>query len=335
MISGGSIPIYAASGGDIVDVRGSSTVEPFASLAAEDVEGANVKVESGGSGAGLKAFCESSDLTKAPDIANASRAIKASERALCKKNGVTFIELPLGKDGIAIATSINGVKMPLTLRDIFLAMAARVPNPDGSKTLMDNPYTQWNHIRSSLPKIFIDILGAPDSSGTFDALLSLGMEGGCKTYQWIKDLKKTDKKRYKLICHSVRKDGSYQKQGENDNLIVQKLVKNPHAVGVFGYSYLVNNTSKIQGNSIGGFEPTFDNILSGDYPLARPLFMYIREKSLQDPVLGPQIKAYLLHITDEGSWGTSDEEDGSLVDIGLIPHPLEERKKYRKLIESL
>ncbi|MCW8835127.1 MAG: substrate-binding domain-containing protein, partial [Rhodospirillales bacterium] len=182
-------------------------------------------------------------------------------------------------------------------------------------------YKKWSDIDPSLPAVAIEVLGPPPTSGTRDAFAELAMEGGCKTFGWIKDMKKTDKNRYKAVCHSIREDGGYVEAGENDVLIVKKLEANPDAFGIFGYSFLDQNGDKVQGSTIDGSNPTFENIASGKYPVSRPLFMYVKKAHVGKV---PGITEFLAEFTSENAWG----EEGYLADKGLIPMPEAERAKY-------
>ena len=307
---------------DQIQIVGSSTVYPFSTKVAENfgrtTQFKTPVVESTGSGGGLKLFCGGVGVEH-PDITNSSRAIKSSEVELCKRNGVTEVtEVKIGYDGIVIANSKSARRVNLTRRQIFLALAKEVPN--GSGGLQPNPYTTWSQIDSSLPSTKIEVLGPPPTSGTRDAFVELAMEGGCKTWDWIADVKNSDKNRYKAICHTVREDGAYVEAGENDNLIVQKLEANKNAYGIFGYSFLDQNADKVQGSLIDGVQPTFENIASGDYPVSRPLFFYV--KKAHAGVI-PGIHEFVKEFTSDRSWG----DDGYLSDAGLIPMPVDERSK--------
>ncbi len=321
-----------AAGRDHIDIVGSSTVYPFATVVAEKfgkkTRFRTPKIESTGSGGGLKLFCAGVDLNT-PDITNASRRIKRSEYQKCQKNGVTDItEVQIGFDGIAIANSKKAPLFRLTRRDLFLALAKKVPNPDGSQTLIANPYTQWNQVNPNLPGTRIEVLGPPPTSGTRDAFAELALEGGCKTFDWIKSIKKADKRRYKAICHGIREDGAYIEAGENDNLIVQKLDANPTAIGIFGYSFLEQNDDKIQGSVIEGVAPEFDTIADGSYPISRPLFFYTKNAHI-DSI--PGMLEYMKEFTSEQAFG----DEGYLVDKGLIPLSEEKRKTMRETVRKL
>ena len=186
--------------------------------------------------------------------------------------------------------------------------------------MIDNPYKNWNQIRSDLPASKIEVLGPPPTSGTRDAFVELAMEGGCKTFEWIKSIKGEDKNRYKAICHNMREDGAFIEAGENDNLIVQKLQANPDSFGIFGFSFLDQNFDLVQGSAVDGTEPTFENIASGDYPISRPLFFYLKKTHVG---VVPGLQEFLTEFTSETAWG----EEGYLSDRGLIPMPTVERQQ--------
>ena len=316
-----SATAFAQSGRDYVYVVGSSTVYPFATVVAERFgrgsEFKTPKIESTGSGGGLKLFCDGVGVNH-PDVTNASRAIKQSEVDICAKNGVTeIVEVKIGYDGIVIANALESTPMALSRRDIFMALAKEVPG-DGEGELIANPYLTWADVNSSLPALKIEVLGPPPTSGTRDAFVELAMEGGCKSVPWIKALKSSDKNRYKAICHTIREDGAFVEAGENDNLIVQKLQANPDAFGIFGFSFLDQNKEKVKGATVDNIAPTFDAIADGDYPVSRPLYFYVK-KAHVDVV--PGLRGYLREFTSERAWG----EEGYLSDRGLIPMPDEER----------
>ena len=306
---------------DNIEVVGSSTVYPFSTVVAErygrSTGKATPKIESTGSGGGMKLFC-SGVGTNYPDITNSSRRIKMSEFKKCQKNGVKdVIEVQIGYDGIVIANSVDAKSINLSRKDLFLALAAKVPG-DTEGSLIDNPYTNWKQINPSLPDIDIEVLGPPPTSGTRDAFVELGMEGGCKKIDWIAALKKTDKNTYKQVCHTVREDGRYIEAGENDNLIVQKLEANPAALGIFGFSFLDQNADKVQGASIESVEPTFESIADKSYPISRPLFFYVKKAHVG---VVPGMMGYLKEFTSERAWGV----EGYLAEKGMIPLPIKER----------
>ena len=316
---------------DYISVVGSSTVYPFATVVAEtfgkSTSFKTPKIESTGSGGGLKLFCAGVGVEH-PDITNASRRIKASEVEKCASNGVTeIVEIKVGYDGIALAQSKEGSPHPLTRKDIFLALAKDIPDPKGGEKLVSNPYKTWNEVNAALPATKIRVLGPPPTSGTRDAFAELAMEGGCKKFDWIKAIKKQDKKKYKAICHTVREDGAYVEAGENDNLIVQKLVANPDSLGIFGYSYLEENSDKIMGNTVDGVAPEFELIAEGKYPVSRALYFYVKKAHIGTV---PGVEEYLAEFTSEKAMG----EEGYLADKGLIPMQDEERKMFQEAAKN-
>lgn len=309
---------------DQIRIVGSSTVYPFATTVAEQFgKSTGFKtpvVESTGSGGGLKLFCSGVGVEH-PDITNASRRIKKSEVEKCHKNGVTSVtEIKVGYDGIVMANSKASAVMTITRKQIFLALAKDVPGPDGK--LIANPNKTWRDVDANLPNVKIEVLGPPPTSGTRDAFAELALEGGCKKFPAIKAMKKKNKKSYKAVCHSIREDGAYVEAGENDVLIVRKLEANPNAFGVFGYSFLDQNSDKVQGSLIEGKKPTFENIAEGAYPVSRPLYFYVKNAHVGSV---PGIKEYLAEFTADKAWG----EEGYLTDKGLIPMPEAERNKFK------
>ncbi len=315
-----------------ISIVGSSTVYPFATVVAEQfgktTQFKTPKIESTGSGGGLKLFCSGVGV-EYPDMTNASRRIKNSEVEHCNKNGVKdIIEIKIGYDGIVLANSKKVKPLQLSRKDIFLALAKEVPSPKGGTSLIPNPNNKWNDINPGLPATKIEVLGPPPTSGTRDAFVELVMEAGAKDFDWIKDLSKSDKLKFKEIAHTMREDGAFVEAGENDNLIVQKLDVNPDAIGIFGFSFLDQNTDRIQGAFIDGVEPTFEAIADGQYPVSRPLYLYV--KKAHAGVI-PGISEFLHEFTSEKAWG----EDGYLADKGMIPMPDEERAAYREDAEKL
>lgn len=321
----------AQSSRDYIYIVGSSTVYPFSTVVAErfgrSSKHKTPKVESTGSGGGLKLFCEGVGVGF-PDVTNSSRAIKNSEVEACASNGVTeIVEVKIGYDGIVIANAIDAPAVSLSRRDIFLALAKEVPGATDGK-LVKNPYTTWADVNPELPAIRIEVLGPPPTSGTRDAFVELAMEGGCKTVSWISALKSSDKNQYQSICHTIREDGAFVEAGENDNLIVQKLGANESAFGIFGFSFLDQNAEKVKGAQVDDVMPTFEAIAAGDYPVSRPLYFYVKKAHVG---VIPGLKEFLREFTSERTWG----EDGYLSDRGLIPLPIEERGEVAAAVRNL
>ena len=310
---------------DYISIVGSSTVYPFATVVAEQfgktTKFKTPKIESTGSGGGLKLFCAGVGVQH-PDITNASRRIKKSECAKCAKNGVKeIVEIKIGYDGIVMANSKKAAPMKLTRKDIFMALAKEVPDPSGSEKLVANPYKTWKEVNKSLPAVKIEVLGPPPTSGTRDAFVELAMEAGAKKFGFLAALRKKDKKAFQKIAHTIREDGAYVEAGENDNLIVQKLAANADALGIFGFSFLDQNTDTIQGSYIEGVQPTFEGIAEGKYPVSRPLFFYVKKAHVGKI---PGMAEYLKEFTSEKAWGA----EGYLADKGMIPMPDAERKEF-------
>ncbi|MBL4639990.1 MAG: substrate-binding domain-containing protein [Kordiimonadaceae bacterium] len=314
---------------DQVRIVGSSTVYPFSTVVAErfgrTTEYKTPVVESTGTGGGFKLFCTGTSEDTV-DVSNASRAIKKSEVALCAKNGVkNIIEVKIGYDGIVMANALEARSFSLTTRDIFLGLAKDVPNGNGG--LKRNTARTWADINPSLPNIEIEVLGPPPTSGTRDAFVELAMESGCKSFAWIKALKKSDKKAYKILCHTVREDGAFIEAGENDNLIVQKLAANTNALGIFGFSFLDQNSDTVKAAKINGVDVSFEAIADGSYPISRPLFFYVKGEHLGSvKSLKPFVEAF---ISDAATG-----EDGYLSDRGLIPMGEDERRAAISAIKA-
>ena len=317
---------------DYISIVGSSTVYPFATVVAEQfgktTNFKTPKIESTGSGGGLKLFCGGVGVAH-PDITNSSRRIKSSEVENCGANGIReIIEVKIGYDGIVLANSVDAEAYRLTRRAIYLALAKEVPNPDGTDELVPNPYSKWSQIDPKLPGTQIEVLGPPPTSGTRDAFVELAMEGGCKTFNWIAALKKKDKKTYQAMCHTIREDGKFIEAGENDNLIVQKLRTNPNALGIFGFSFLDQNADVVQGSLVDGHAPTFEAISAGDYPVSRPLYFYVKKAHVEAI---PGMREYLAEFISDRAMG----EFGYLADKGLIPLPEDEMNEIVRAVRDL
>lgn len=312
-----TVTLLAACGGsgsdttrDSIRAVGSSTVYPFAKKIAETFTQSNPGmsspiIESTGTGGGIKLFCAGVGANT-PDMANASRRMKKSEFETCVANGVTdIIELQVGLDGIAFGSAKGGIMMSLTPKMVYEALAAKPYGKEQTAKL-------WSDVDPSLPADPILVYGPPSTSGTRDALKELVLEQGCDSNPEMEALKDSDKDLHTQICTEVRNDGAYVDQGEQDNLIVQKIENNSKAVGVFGYSYLEENLDKVQGLPMNGVEPTYANISTFAYPGARPLFIYVKKAHL---TAIPGLPEYLAEWVK--SWG----KDGVLAKIGLVASP--------------
>ncbi|MGB0496880.1 MAG: substrate-binding domain-containing protein [Rubricella sp.] len=301
----------SAQSRETIQIVGSSTVFPFATAVAEQfgntTEFATPIIESTGSGGGLRLFCAGVG-TEHPDMTNASRRMRVSEFEECQANGVTGItEVRIGFDGIVLANSNDAPTYELTRGQIWQALAADGPLP-----------TMWNEIDPSLPAVAIEVFGPPPSSGTRDAFEELVMEEGCEEVPGAN-------------CENaghIREDGVYVDAGENDNLIVSRLEANPQALGIFGFSFLDQNTDAIHGTLIEGVEPTFDNIADGSYPVSRSMYFYIKHAHV-GVIEG--IQEYAATFMSDAAAG----EDGYLIDRGLIPLPADELDAVQARVENL
>ena len=298
---------------DSIRAVGSSTVYPFAKYVAESFARSHPEykspiVEATGSGAGINLFCAGLGA-HTPDIAHASRRMKLSEFETCQANGVEEItEIVVGLDGIALASAQGGISINLTPEIVYRALAA---NPYGEEQTAQ----RWNDIDPSLPDLPILVYGPPSTSGTRDALEELVLLPGCQSNPDMAALKESDEDRFDEICTRVRNDGAFVDQGEQDNLIVQKIESNPNAVGVFGFSYLEENADKVQGLPMNGVQPTYENIASFAYPGARPLYIYVKTAHL-NAIRG--LREFIAKWAD--MWGA----DGPLTEIGLVANPPEQ-----------
>jgi len=306
---------------DQIKIVGSSTVYPYTTVVAERF-GKQGKfktpvVESTGTGGGFKSFCGGVGVAH-PDMTGASRAIKKDEVELCIKNGVTeIIELPIGNDGLTFAHSIKAKDANFTKAQLWKAIAHDVV-VDGK--LVKNPYKNWNEIDKSLPDLKIEILVAPPTSGTRDAWDDLVMGKGCdEAFKKLADPKN---------CTKYREDAAVIEAGENDTLIVQKIVSTPNAFGYFGYSYLIANKDKIKAAKIDGIAPTIEGIQKYTYPVSRPLFLYAKKAHAN---VIPGFKEFLTEYTGKTAVGST----GYLFKVGLVPNAKETEDKVRDTATNL
>lgn len=314
---------------DQIRVVGSSTVFPFTAAAAEQFgDKTDFKtpiVEATGTGGGIKLFCNGVDIDQTPDLVDASRPIKDAERKQCAENGVNdIIEVPVGYDGIVLANGYGEDIYQLSLKEIFLGVARSVPK-DGK--LVDNFYTTWDEINPSLPKHKIEVYGPPPTSGTRDAFVEIVMEKMCKEFPEFATAYPDEESR-KKACGMVREDGAYIDSGENDNIIVQKLRANPNGLGIFGFSFLEENASVVQGAVVNGVAPTFDNITDEHYPISRTLYIYAKGEHIGKV---PGIKEFLTEMVSEDA----ASEDGYLSLQGLIPLQEAERKLVQEKVAAI
>lgn len=321
-----AVSATAAAARDEIRIVGSSTVFPYTQAVSEqfanNTGAPSPIVESTGTGGGMKIFCAGIGEDH-PDLTGASRAMKASEYELCQSNGVTDItEAMIGYDGLSIAVSRDSdLDWDLTLEQVYLALAAQVPGEGG---LVDNPYQKWSDIDPSLPDQDILAYGPPPTSGTRDAFVELAMHAGCKANEWVK-AQGADKKWVKENCSRMRQDGPFVEAGENDNLIVQRLQADAHAVGIFGYSFLYENADTLKPVLINGVEPTAETIGDFSYPISRPLFFYV--KNAHRGVI-PNLQEFIEEYMSEDAMAPG----GYLEERGMVTLPDDLRAKTQDAV---
>jgi phosphate transport system substrate-binding protein len=326
----GAIAITGAGAGrDRLSIVGSSTVFPFSSAVAEQFAAggqfATPKVESTGTGGGMSLFCKGVGVSY-PDITNASRPMKAAEYASCQRAGVKDItEIKVGYDGIVIANSKNGPDFTVTKQQLYMALAKQLPSKG---KMVPNPFKTWNQVAPGLPNSPIEVMGPPPTSGTRDAFAELVMEAGARTFTQMENLRSNNEGTFKKLAQTLREDGAWKDAGENDNLIVSALTRNPNMVGVFGFSFYEENMDRVQAASVNGKQPTFQSISDGSYPVSRSLYFYIKKQNIG---VVPGIQEYAREFLSEKAAGTR----GYLRGRGLVPLPAAERAKYSGMVESL
>ncbi|WP_417231267.1 substrate-binding domain-containing protein [Brevundimonas sp.] len=308
---------------------GSSTVFPFATRVAENyaraTKSAAPRVESLGTGGGIQAFCQGVGPTT-PDVANASRPMKASEFEMCRQNGVTeIVELKIGFDGIVIATARDGNGFNFRLQDLYQGLAKDVP---GGDDFIANPATTWNMVNPALPNQRIQVYGPPPTSGTRDAFLELGMAPGAALIPAVRAVKASDEARFETLAHTLREDGSWIDAGENDNAIVQTLSRTPGSLGVFGFSFLEQNMDTVRAESIDGIAPSVETIADGSYPLARSLYIYVKKAHIG---VTPGLQQFVQEFMSDGAAGRG----GYLQDRGMVPLPADEIAVQRAIAAAM
>lgn len=314
---------------DRISIVGSSTVFPFASAVAEAFGPANngkvPKVESTGTGGGIKIFCSSTGLAGV-DVANASRKMKKSEFETCGTNGIKeIIEVKIGFDGIVLANAKSGATLAVDAKDLYLALAKEIPV---NGALVANPNKTWADVNPKLPAVRIEVMGPPPTSGTRDAFAEMILEKGAEKIDFLKAMKEKDAEGFKKVAMSIREDGAWKDMGENDNLIVQALANSKDAYGVFGFSFFEENMDKLKAAEIGGKAPTKETIMDGSYPAARSLYFYVKKANVS---LLPSLKGYMTEFVSQKALG----DKGYLVSRGLIPLPADELAKQSEIVNSL
>ncbi|AYE86280.1 substrate-binding domain-containing protein [Sulfitobacter sp. W002] len=313
-----AVSATAAAARDQVQVAGSSTVLPYASIVAEafgeNFDFPTPVVESGGSSAGLKRFCEGVGENTI-DVANASRQIKEAEVAACAENGVTdIIEVRVGYDGIVFASDINGETFEFTPVDWYKALSAKVV-VDGEVT--ENPYTTWDQVNPDFPAQPIQAFVPGTKHGTREVFEDKVILAGCEEtgdFEAFLEAADGDKKAAEKECISLRTDGKSVDIDGDYTETLARIESNQDGIGVFGLAFYENNTDKLQVATMGGVEPTTESIASGDYPVSRPLFFYVKKAHIG---VIPGLKEYAeFFVADEVAG-----PDGPLAEYGLVSDP--------------
>ncbi|MCU9846828.1 substrate-binding domain-containing protein [Defluviimonas sp. WL0024] len=308
----------AADARDQLQIAGSSTVLPYSTIVAE-LFGENFDfptpvVEGGGSGAGRKKLCEGVGETTI-DIANSSSRIKQSDIDLCTTNGVTEImEVRIGYDGIVFASDINGPEFAFTPADWFSALAAEVV-VDGA--VVANPNKSWTDIRADLPAQDILAFVPGTKHGTREVFDEKVILAGCEAtgaFEAFKTVAGGDEDAAEEKCMALRTDGvSVDIDGDYTETLA-RVDANKNGIGVFGLSFYQNNTDKLVVATMDGVVPTVEAIATGDYPVSRPLYFYVKTAHLG---VIPGLQEYIDFFVSDDVAGP----DGPLAEYGLVSDP--------------
>ncbi|WP_435659530.1 substrate-binding domain-containing protein [Leisingera caerulea] len=313
-----AVSATAAAARDQVQVAGSSTVLPYASIVAEafgeNFDFPTPVVESGGSSAGLKRFCEGVGENTI-DVANASRKIKDKEIAACAENGVTdIIEVRIGYDGIVFASDINANAFEFTPSDWFLALSDQIL-VDGE--LAGNPNTTWADVNPDFPAVDIQAFVPGTKHGTREVFEDKVILAGCEetgAFDALKEANGGDKKAAEKACIALRTDGKSVDIDGDYTETLARIESNKDGIGVFGLAFYENNTDKLQVATMSGVVPSTESIATGEYPVSRPLFFYVKKAHIG---VIPGLKEYAeFFVADEVAG-----EDGPLAEYGLVADP--------------
>ncbi|MBP1870981.1 Phosphate-binding protein PstS [Ensifer adhaerens] len=312
---------------DQVQVAGSSTVLPYAKIVAETFgetfpDFKTPVVESGGSSAGLKEFCKGVGPDTI-DIANSSRKIKDSEVEACKAAGVTEIqEIQIGYDGIVFATDAGNADLALKPVDLYKGLAAEVV-VDGK--LVANPYKKWSEVNAALPDADIAAFIPGEKHGTREVFEEKILAAGCKEAGALDVIKAAvaDEKQQHSKCVAVRKDGLAVDIDGDYTETLARIAANKNGIGVFGLSFYENNADKLKVATVNGIVPSTETIASGEYPVSRPLYFYVKKAHLG---VIPGLKEYVEFFLDDQMIGP----ESPLAEYGLVAAPDAEREEIRK-----
>ena len=310
-----------------VSMMGSSTVVPFVKAAADRVKIKPPLIQASGSGGGIKLFCEGTGA-ESPDIALSSRAMKPKERDECSRNGIVdVLELKIGYDALILAQSKKTDPWSLTDKEVHLAFAKWIAERNGAMEL--NPNKTWKDVKESLPAAPIELLGPPTTSATHDAFVDLISDLECKSPPWVPAGASEPSAEMLRKCRSVREDGVYKEGAENDVTHVDRIAEAiTPKLGVFGYKMLTEHAAKLRAIPINGVEPTYENISTRSYLGARPLYLYVKTKSIGRT---PGLREFLAEITSENAWS----DKGYLRAAGLISMTASERSSYASKLKDV
>jgi phosphate transport system substrate-binding protein len=330
-----------------VEVAGSVTFHPLAQEVARRAsatpDGGDYHLSPTGTLAGIAALC-GGDGSGFPEIVNATRRMREAEVADCKAHGVDgIVEVKVGYDGVALAmaapvsgpVSRDGGAAPgagaapgmgLGVRDLYLALARRVPDPQGSDRLVANPYRTWREVNPDLPDSPIRVIGSASATGTRDTLAELGLEAGCAQIEAVRRIIGRNRHRMAELCRPLREDGAWRELPGSDANLAQALRADPKAIAVTGWHALTASRTGLKTLPVEGVPPSPLAIATGVYSLTRPIYVYFKKTNLESL---PAVQRYVAEVTSDSAWG----EDGYLTAAGMVPMMVDERQKYGYIAE--
>lgn len=278
----------AAPGGESIAADGSSTVFPLTEAAAEAFTnsargGARVTVGESGTGGGFRKFCRGET-----QVQNASRPISSEEMAACAAANIQYVEIPIAFDGITIVAHPSNPVSGVTLAEL-----RRAWEPAAGSTVM-----RWNQINRAFPDTDLLLFGPGTASGTFD-----------------------------FFTEAVNGDGGASRTdftpSEDDNVIVQGVASNPGGMGYFGYAYFDQNRERLKALTVDGVTPSPETIASGDYPLSRPMFVYVSAEALRRPQVQRFVQFYVSNAATLAP------------QVGYVPLPAEAYATYAERVQNI
>lgn len=311
-----SLLLGASSAKAEIKIVGSSTIAPFAHVVRAEIERRNpadrIVIEPTGSGGGIALFCGSRDDSFAP-ITLSSRRIKDEERAVCDANGQGAVrESVIGLTAAVLAYGNSRHDLRLTRRDLFLALAARVPGSESDCGLVENGAKTWRDVRRDLPDWPIEVYGPPSTSGTRASFIDLAMHEGALDIGCMRRMREENPGVFDRAVADIRSDGPWVDAGENDSVAIEAIIHIPHALGIAGSAALTRHAAEIKAASIDGVAPDDRSIADGTYPLSRKLYIYAKERALESD---PLARRFWDEFNSDGAIGAN----GYLSRHGLIP----------------